>query len=71
MNSSILWKNSKNLSLKTGHKNNKYYREGRINLKSTAVYNKTIFWKTLKGKDVIKAYPWNIPNRPVEPGFFR
>lgn len=48
---------------------NKYYIEGRINLKSTAVYNKTIFWKTLKGKNVIKGYPWNIPNRPAEPGF--
>ncbi len=48
---------------------NKYYKEGRINLKSTAVYNKTIFWKTLKGNNIIKAYPWNIPNRPVEPGF--
>lgn len=53
----------------TDKKFNKYYKEGRINLKSTAVYNKTIFWKTLKGKDVIKAYPWNIPNRPDEPGF--
>ncbi|QSB26486.1 hypothetical protein [Flavobacterium sp. CLA17] len=50
-------------------KYNKYYQAGRINLKSTAVYNKTIFWQTLKGKDVIKAYPWSIPNRPVEPGF--
>ncbi|WP_337966793.1 hypothetical protein [uncultured Flavobacterium sp.] len=50
-------------------KNNEYYKEGRINLKSTAVYNGTIFWKVLKGKDIIKAYPWNIPNRPAEPGF--
>ncbi|WP_347052528.1 hypothetical protein [Flavobacterium olei] len=50
-------------------KYNKYYQAGRINLKSTAVYNKTIFWQTLKGKDVIKAYPWSIPNRPVEPSF--
>ncbi|WP_264524818.1 hypothetical protein [Flavobacterium sp. N502536] len=53
----------------SNEKFNKYYKEGRINLKSTAVYNKTIFWKTLKGKDIIKAYPWNIPNRPAQPGF--
>lgn len=50
-------------------KKHKNHKEGRINLKSTAVYNQTIFWKTLKGKDIIKAYPWNIPNRPAEPGF--
>jgi len=56
-------------TLYSDEKFNKYYKEGRINLKSTAVYNKTIFWKTLKGKDIIKAYPWNIPNRPAEPGF--
>lgn len=49
-------------------KKHKDHKEGRINLKSTVVYNQTIFWKTLKGKDIIKAYPWNIPNRPPEPG---
>lgn len=37
-----------------GKKFDKYYESNVIRLKSTAVYGKTIFWKELHGKNIIR-----------------